>query len=296
VSTDQPDDVEPFDLPDAAFGDESAVRKMVLRGVLRTGFAAASWLLVLVLVLLMAGAGVEVLRGETFRVAQRGLAVAHPEYEIAQHGPCCSDGPTSLFLTSSYTVSLRVRGASDAGGESVGTVRRGVFGDLEVDLVGRPEATPIGEALARGRTDKAATRAFLGSLPKAMTTSAIIEFTQPAGGKDFHNVVDTLDVRPGPVFLTDPYGTDGQTVSWPNPVVSEFGAWARELRDADNDDLDALGLPPADRLKAVADRGLVYAYVLRGPSVEELSKLLDNPAIRSVNVVDVQFDLARQRP
>lgn len=281
-----------FELPDLPNVDESAIRRAVVRGVFRTGLAAVSWLLVLMLLWTMIAFGVEALRGDTFRIVRDGIAVAHPEYEIAQDGSCCSDGLTSPG-TSTLTVRLRPRATVGATIEGSGSVHRGLTGGLTIDL-GRPEATPIGEALSRGRPEKRATAAFLASLPTSVTASAIVEFAKPVDGAK-------LDARSGPypidaIFLGSIYPGPGYlgTVSWPSPRADDFRAWAWGLSADDDTDLRTLGLPSAADLRAAANRDRIFGYVLGSASVADLQALLSDPQVRSVNVTDVGFDPARQ--
>jgi hypothetical protein len=73
--------------------------------------------------------------------------------------------------------------------------------------------------------------------------------------------------------------------------LTQFKAWAAMLNDGDDLNLDRLGLPPADAIKKLAVDPKVHAFILPKASVETLRALLDDPAIRSVNVADVAFDL-----
>ncbi|HEY3000766.1 MAG TPA: hypothetical protein VGJ44_00325 [Kribbellaceae bacterium] len=285
-----------FALPDLPNVDESTIRRAVLRGVLRSGFAAAAWLLVIVLVLVLASFGIQAARGDTFDVARDGVGVAHPEYEIAQEGSCCGDGLTSP-ATSTLTLRLRSRGVIGPSIDTTGSVHRGWSGDLTTEL-GRSDATPVGEALGRGRVEKTAARAFLATLPKSVTASAIVEFTEPLDATAFEalSAAPPVPFGRGPIFVSPIYPGKGfiGTVCWPVPEVAAFTAWARHLDAGDNDDLDALGLPSAADLRRAADPARIYGFVLDRASVDELQALLADGRVRSINVVDAGFDPTRQ--
>jgi hypothetical protein len=282
-----PDDVT-FDVPDLAIPDEAAIRRAVRRGVLKSGLAAASWLLVGALVLAIAAAGIGALRVERFAlVAEDGVRVAHPEYVV-------DVGPFSNLGVSTIDVQLRPRGAFGHPGVTDGRIVQPLFGGIDVDLGPRSD-TPIGDALSRARPDRAATGKFLAGLPPQVSMSAVVELERPLDGDAF---LDLASVVPAPggnetVFLTDPYSAD-ETVSWPNPMVEDYARWARKLGSGDDDALRALGLPRASALRALADRPQIRAYIVERASVQQLRALLADRRVRSVNVADVGFDPASQ--
>jgi hypothetical protein len=74
-------------------------------------------------------------------------------------------------------------------------------------------------------------------------------------------------------------------------VPDDLADPATMLRDGDDRNLGRLGLPPADEIKTLAADPKVHAFILAKASMERLRALLDDPAVRSVNVGDVAFDL-----
>jgi hypothetical protein len=66
---------------------------------------------------------------------------------------------------------------------------------------------------------------------------------------------------------------------------------------ADDDDaLERLGAPPLAVLRSAAQNPRIHAVVVEQASVDDLTELLKNPEVRSVNVAAVGFDPARQNP
>jgi hypothetical protein len=270
--------------------DERAVRRAVVRGVARSGLASLAWLMVLVLVLWLVTAGVGVARGDHFYVVTyNGMRAAHPEYEMAQDGGCCVQGPlfglTNLGLASSMTFRVRPAGELDHARSSTVVVSQDVTGDFHANVGNDP--TPLGDAWARGRPSKRSTVEFLDGLP-AVVVSALVEFDRPvpAGTIAAH--------RGGAVFVTDPY--EAGRVAWPTPQIQELRDWADQLRPADDGRLDEIGLPPSADIQRAAATGLVHAYVLPRAQLDEIRAMLADPAIRSVNILDVAFDTGRQGP
>jgi hypothetical protein len=278
-----------FDVPDLAIPDEAAIRRAVRRGVLKSGLAAASWLLVVALVLAMAAAGIGALRVERFAlVAEDGVRVAHPEYEVEV-------GPFSNLGVSTLDVRLRPRGAFGHPGVTDGRIVQRLFGGIDVDLGPRSD-TPIGDALSRARPDGAATGKFLDGLPPQVSVSAVVELDRPLSRDAFFDLARMVPAPVGnseTVFLTDPYAHD-EIVSWPDAGVDNYVRWARKLGSDDDDALRALGLPRASALRALADHPQVHAYVVERASVKQLRALLADRRVRSVNVADVGFDPASQ--
>lgn len=145
-----------------------------------------------------------------------------------------------------------------------------------------------------------------------------MELMTPLGAPEFGKLLQRAGLAPGvppsgsfpPVFLESPYAPPvGPTrqLGWPNPEIAsspawgggqpeaadpltQFKAWAATLRDGDDRNLDRLGLPPADEIKTLAADPKVH-FILAKASVERLRALLDDPAVRSVNVADIAFDL-----
>jgi hypothetical protein len=284
-------ELEAIDLP--APVDDRAIRRAVLRGVARSGLASLAWLLVLVLVLFFVTVGVGLVRGDRFFVVTfNGLRAAHPEYELAQDGSCCARGPlfglTNLGLASSVTLRVRPLGELDYAPTTTVVVEQDVTGALHADL-GR-DVTPLRDGLNRGRPGKGSTGEFLDGLPDLTVVSALVEYDRPVAAASFR----ALPGLSAPIFLTDPYASG--LVAWPTLSVDELRDWARRLGPADDDRLDEIGLPPAATIQRAAADGLIHAYVLPRIGVGDIRALLDDPAVRSVNILDVAFDTARQTP
>jgi len=299
MSTDRPQASVPppaeFEIPDV-FLDERAVRRAVLRGVLRTGLAALGWLLTGLLILGIAGTAAAAHRAERLSVLiPIGAQVAHPEYEFG--GNSCCGGWGGPGLTYTFTQTVRLRGAQVSQDETQVAFKKGLWGTDYPELDPRGQS-PIRTALARGRIDKAASRQFLATLPTPTVASAIVEFTAPVDRAAF----EAFALKPSvpyaigaAVFVTDPYPADqGQVLSWPNPDLAAFTRWAGQLRSSDDADLRRLDLPTAASIKRVASDPRIHAFVVDRAPLDELRRLLDDPQVRNVNIADVAFDPGRQ--
>lgn len=296
---DQPSPVGPgdtgrdeLDLGDFAFPEHIGdVRRAVRIGVLRTGFAAACWLLLAAVLASAAWLVAGAVRSEPVAtIILDGLQVAHPEYEI-------SEGLYINFGSTTMELKIQPRGVIGGGELSLGSVEQPVIGDFTVQL-GQPEATPIRQALIRAPQPKSATAKYLDSLPASVSASAVVAFTRPLESAAFDSFTSGADGQVGyhsAVFLTDPY-TDQALISWPTPEVAEYVRWAKALNAGDDDILHQLDLPSSAQLRAVADAPRIRAFVLSQASIPELRKLLADPLIASVNVADVGFDVADQLP
>jgi hypothetical protein len=284
------------DLPELALPDflppgDAAVRRAVRRGVLRAGFAAAAWLLLAAVLAAFAWVGAGATRSHDFaRVALRGLEAAHPEYEIKE-GEYVNLGASTMELE------LRVRGEIDRPLRFTGEARQPVIGRPTIDI-GEPSNTPIGWALDQGPASRADTLAYLGRLPTGVAASAVVEFTEAMDPAAFASFTGSAGPDPkayGAVFLTPPYDTEQLRVTWGSAeTLDVYARWAAELSPADDRFLDELDLPPAATLQRLARSPRISAVVVERASVPVLRALLKNPAVASVTIADVGFDVSAQ--
>lgn len=299
-------EIPPLPEPDGQFPtiDDRAVRRAMRRGVLRTGLVAAVGLTVLAMLVVATAAVISTVRGPRFHlIAVNGMVVAHPEYEIWQDGSCCASGPlfglTNLGLVNQVRLGLRPLGSLDHSGTISVTVEQSAGGDLHTNLDAGP--TPLGDALARGRPSTASTAQFLRELPEPTVVSALIELNRPVDEPAFLQFFDrsvpvtAVSYRSVTVFAVDPYGPRSTNpVSWHSPGLDELRAWAGQLGAADDGNLAAIGLPPAAEIQRIAADGEIHAFVVPRMPLALARALLDDPSVRSLNVLDVAFDPARQ--
>jgi hypothetical protein len=322
-STDQPSDAveEGFQLPPFA---EHAARRAIWRGVVRTAFTGVlvvflGWLILMLL------SGFWQKRGdreERFQsVIGLGFLVAHPDWRGEPSG-CCNTDLTSLELF----LDVQPQTAEPLSPTTKAWLRLNILGRLVIDSIPILPETPIEQALSGGRPSKAQTQALLDELPEPMRASAVVELATPLTTGAFADLLARTGVPTGapelhnspPIFLEPPYPpfhTEGpnpelgpaRKLAWPNPTIAsdtagegdlapsdpltQFKAWAAQLEDGDDRNLGRLGLPPADKIKTLAEDPKVHAFILPKASVERLRALLDDPAIRSLNLADVAFDL-----
>lgn len=284
--------------------DDRAVRRAMRRGVVRTGLVAALGLTVLALLVVATSAVISTVRGPHFHlVAVNGMVVAHPEYDIWQDGSCCAAGPllglTNLGLSSQVRLGLRPLGSLNYPGTSYVIVEQHAGGELRTDLDQVP--TPLGDALSRGRPSSASTEEFLRGLPEPTVVSALIEFDQPADEAaaqaffDREIPVTEIPYRAVTVFAVNPYEQRSTNpVSWRSQDLTELRTWADQLGPGDDEGLAAIGLPPAAELQRIAEAGQIHAFVVPRMPLTLARALLDDPAVRSLQVLDVAFDPARQ--
>ena len=318
-SAGQPSDAieEGFHLPPF---DQHAARRAIWRGVVRTAVTGVLIVFVgwFILTLLSGFWQKRGDREERFQsVIGLGFLVAHPDWR-GEPGGCCNTDLTSLELF----LDVQPQTAESLSPTTKAWLRLNILGRLVIDSIPTLPATPIEHALSGGRPSKAQTQALLAELPEPMRASAVVEFTTPLGAPEFAELLRRIDVpslsSSPPIFLESPYppfDTDGpmpeigprRKLAWPNPQIAsaaagegqleasdpltQFKAWAAMLRDGDDRNLGRLGLRPADEIKTLATDPKVHAFILTKASVEKLRALLDDPAVRSVNVADVAFDL-----
>ena len=264
-----------------------SLRRAVFLGVLRTGFAAAAWLLVGALLVVLTGIILAAVRGQHFaEVAQGGALVGRPEYASADSN-CCPGLGYSLRMD----LDLTARGAIGGTSTLTGVVREGLSGAITTEMP--PAAgTPIGDALKRGRPAKAATNALLATLPNSVVASAVVDFGTPLSANQFLDL--TPDSLRAQVFLSSPY--DEPIASWPVTDLRGFQEWVGRLSSGDDDALRALDAPPLQQLRSLAADPHVEGAVVERLTVAQLRTLLADPRVESVNIAAVGFDLARQFP
>jgi hypothetical protein len=318
-SPDQPSAAieESFQLPPF---DERAARRAIWRGVVRTALTGlllvfAGWVILTLITGLWQKRGDREERFQT--VLGLGFLVAHPDWRGEPSG-CCNTDLTSIELA----LDVQPQTAESLSPTTKAWLRLNILGRLVIDSIPTLPETPIEQALSSGRPSKAQTQALLAELPEPIRASAVVELTTPLGAPEFAELlqpagVPSLSSSP-PIFLESPYppfATDRampeigppRKLAWPNPQIAssaagegqleasdpltQFKAWAAMLRDGDDRNLGRLGLPPAAKIKTLAADPKVHAFILAKASVERLRALLDDPAVRSVNVADVAFDL-----
>jgi hypothetical protein len=264
-----------------------SLRRAVFLGVLRTGFAAAAWLLVGALLVVLTGIILAAVRGQHFaEIAQGGALVGRPEY-ASDESNCCPGLGYSLRMD----LDLTARGAIGGTSTLTGVVRKGLLGAITTEM---PPATgtPVGDALKRGRPAKDATGAFLATLPDSVVASAVVEFGSPLSANEF------LDLTPGSfraqVFLSSPY--DEPIASWQVSDLRGFQDWVGHLSGGDDDALRELDAPPLKQLRSLAADPRVNGAVVDRLTVAQLRTLLADPRVASVNIAAVGFDPARQFP
>jgi hypothetical protein len=311
-SPDQPSaaNEESFQLPPF---NERAARRAIWRGVVRTAITGlllvfAGWVILTLLTGLWQKRGD---REERFQsVYGLGFLVAHPDWRGEPSG-CCNTDLTSIELA----LDVQPQTAEPLSPTTKAWLRLNILGRLVIDSIPILPETPIERAISGGPPGKDETRALLDELPQPMRASAVVEPMTPLGADEVRDLLQRTGSWPGsfpPVYLESPY-TDPQgfplgKIGWPNPAIAsseawgdshleladpltQFKAWAAMLNDGDDLNLDRLGLPPADRIKELAVDPKVHAFILPKVRVEELRALLDDPAVWSVNVADVAFDL-----
>ena len=275
------------DFDEIVLPEPPSLRRAVFLGVLRTGFAAAAWLVVGALLVVLTGIVVAAVRGEHFaEVAQGGALVGRPEY-ASQDSNCCPGLGYSLRMD----LDLTARGAIGGTSTLTGVVRQGLTGSITTEMP--PAAgTPIGDALKRGRPTKDATRAFLATLPDSVVASAVVEFGTPLSANEFVDL--SPDSFRAQVFLSPPY--DQPIASWQVTDLAGFQEWVGHLSGGDDDALRELDAPPLRQLRSLAADPHVTGAVVERLTVAQLRALLADPRVQSLNIAAVGFDPARQFP
>ena len=303
------DGEEETDVP--AF-DERAARRAIRRGVIRTAFAAALWLVLGAFVVLLASTLWQ-RRGDRddrfARVYADAFLVAHPDYD-GHPGGCCN----SSFTTIQLLLDVQPRTPAPVRPSHRAWLELNLLGRIGIDSIPNLPETPVGLALVGPPDTKAETRALLRRLPAHMLASAVVALGAPvdqAGLETLlrrHGVVVPPDPRFASgvaIFLEPPYrfadpesrDRPGQRwpLAWPRPSVDGFREWARLLGADDDRNLRRLQLPPARVIKDVADRAEIHGFVLDRVPLDRLAVLLADRAVSSLAVADVTFDLGHER-
>jgi hypothetical protein len=229
-----------------------------------------------------------------------GWVAAHPDYLVDGTGCCNVDelfGATAVLNFEPRTITpgkdnLKVELRRDF---------RGRINYLSGEVSLPAPQTPLDNALSQGGgPPKENTRRYLDSLPSPVLLSALIEFRQALNQETFDDFRRGFGVAIGPttpIFLTPPYGHSPQLtwnqLTWPNPSVNQFQKWAGILRPHDDTNLDALGLPDSGFIKEIAEEGTIKAFFAVPVSVRTVHKLLDDPAVATVRIVEVAFNLGQ---
>jgi hypothetical protein len=281
------------------------VRRATRRGLVRSAFRVIVILLLGSLVLQVMGGLWGQVRGRKAHfqtVAEGAFMAAHPELSFGG-GSCCMIG---LRLNEATKLDWSVRTADDTFGVTGSTtVHNNAWGDTSIsnNALGNTRGiAPLKRAMNGLRPEKAATRRLLAQLPGPVLTMAIIELNAPAAPDDFNRRYST-PTSPifGAVYLTDPYHPQQAQVTWPTANLSgantggavgrSFAQWTAQLHNTDDHNLRMFGLPDAHTLQELGRAPRVYAFVVQDQTPDQITRYLDDPAVRSVNIVDVAYNL-----
>jgi len=320
MTLDLPDAPE---LPDLPAFDKHAMRRAVRRGVIRTAFVGALWLLLASFVLSIGGkVALSGLGREDHlqHVVVVGWQVAHPEFFLRGSG----QGSGIVHTTASYDATpLVVQPAAAAAKLSF---RESLFGGVSRSYPDPTTAASqilqtVGNELYADVKWKTAERKMLEQLPKPVRVAAIVEFAQPLSYADYKAFVDrtgaTTDIGSAPLLL----GTTGdfaQEFGGPNTFtgvcawapfygvqlnhglryhddpIGGFRAWVASLHDSDSGALAKVGVK-LSLLRDSARAGVVHGVIVQGTSAAVLLKLLNDPAVRAVHPYDVAFAVEGSR-
>lgn len=308
---------EAQEFPDLPAFDEWAMRRAVRRGVIRTAFVGAAWLVFASVMLSLAGkAALSGLGREDhlLHVVAVGWQVAHPEFDLVQSG----QGLGNVHATATFDA--LPRGVQSARAGTKLSFVESLFGgvsrsssslstdasDVLADFDNRP-------ANDTWRTDE---RTLLEQLPKPVRVAAIVQFARPLSYADYtaFAVRDGVegDLHWAPLLLgaagdIESHG-DGANLltgicAW-SPVyafrlvhpgtrgsedpIAGFRSWVGSLHDSDRDALAKVGVSLA-KLRATARAGLVHGVIISRTTAPLLLKLLDDPAVSAVHPYDVAF-------
>jgi hypothetical protein len=312
------------ELPPIPSFDERAVRRAIWRGVARTAVTAALLLLVALTVLDLVSAAWQTRgdREERFRLVGVGLQVANPGLHF--DGPfCCNTELRGMELV--VSASPRTARAES----EITTFRPSVTlrGRVEPHSVYPLPPAPATQVLD-ARPSPGGTRGLLQRLPDAVVATAVVELARPLRHREWEAFLERRGRRLSPQFLDvppvflEPLYTDKRrdfpprtAIGWPEPIsvrldpdelehgglrditaadddsLPQFQRWVRMLRDGDDSNLRRVGLPSLERLRALARSPRVHGFILERATLAELRSYLDDPAVRSIAVADVAFDL-----
>jgi len=296
------DETQQVIVPELPVFDRRRTRAAVWRGILRTAGTVLVGLLVLSMVWRVVNVAWFFRNEDHFKaVAGQGFLVAYPGYRYSPVS-CCDVGSA---LDGELSLSLSPRGPESERTSATIRIRENWLGRIDpLPQQVLDRHTAVDGALDLGPPERATTARLLDQLPAPMKASAIVEFARPmdqaafdawAARYDqpltFHQAAFMSPVYPaqrqGPVPLERP-------LTWPDPDVAAFKAWAGRLRDADGANLATLGLPSARIIGQAAAQGRLHGLLIETATVPELRALLADRAVASVRVADVAFDLSQQ--
>jgi hypothetical protein len=178
-----------------------------------------------------------------------------------------------------------------------------VFGHLDPATVILPQ-TALGTLIQAPPIPASHERAVLAGLPSRTLASAVVLFKQPLVGAALQDELTRLGVSGGPFLYEVPAqfqsvpesGGLGRIlrVGWSDPYQGTLSGWAHQLTPADDQALHLVGLPGASALQQVSSGGVV-GIVIQSATVPHLSKMLDDPAVLTVEPADAVFDLGLNR-
>lgn len=307
------------ELPDLPAFDDRAMRRAVRRGVIRTAFVGAVWLVVASIVLGIAGRATLVGLGREDHlkhVVALGWQVAHPEFSVGESGQHSG----AVHATETFdAVPIVVQSAPATTKLSFS---ESLFGGLSRSYpYPTTAATDVLLDIGYGGTAdalRAQERTLLGQLPKPVRVAAIVEFAQPLSYADYtafvaRNGPETETVLHWAPLLLSAAGdlesrVDGSNTltgmcAW-SPVyafrllhlnpkglddpIGEFRSWVGSLHDSDRGALGKVGVSLA-KLRSTADAGLVHGVIVGNASAALLLKLLADPSVGAVHPYDVAF-------
>jgi|GEM_PF-1845139 len=307
---DEHDGPPEFEIPDF---DPRRTRRAIRRGILRTSLVTAAILLVITLAATL-GLRAPHLRGDREQrmrdVLGTALAIANPAYRIRLGAIEASPLTLSLEVGATPIRATGTFGTDAAFGDRREEIRQDLFGRVARVPLGHATETPLSYALydlGTGNRPKERMRAVLARLPEAMNALVVVEFATPLdapGLADFARRYGSCpelvvyERRPRATPITwggrmTPSTSEPRSGACHELVPHElenFRRWTASLREHDDVNLRRFGLD-LSRLRAAATAGKVYGYVDRTVSVAQVRKMLDDPSVATVRVVDVSFDL-----
>jgi len=320
MTVDLPDAPE---LPDLPAFDNRAMRRAVRRGVIRTAFVGALWLLIASFFLSIGGR--VALRGlgrddHLHNVVALGWQVAHPEFFLRSSG----SGDGIVHTSVSYDATpLVVQPAAAAAKLSFS---ESLFGGVsrshpDPSTAASQILQTLGNESYNNVNWKTAEQKMLDQLPKPVRVAGIVEFAQPLSYADYMAFADrtgeATDLRDAPLVL----GTTGdlnEEFDGPNTFtgvcawapfygvqlnhglryhddpIGGFRSWVGSLHDSDSGALAKVGVK-LSLLRDSARAGLVHGLIVQGTSAAVLLKLLNDPAVRAVHPYDVAFAVEGSR-
>ena len=302
------EDAADWTLPKTPMVDVRALRRARRRGIARTAAVGALYILVGLIALNFAGAGLQAAlhrQSQMARVVQTGWQVAHPEFDARESGVATSGWSTSLSLT------VAPINAVSAPGSTVIRFHENLFGSLNTGF--GPAQTPATQVLLTfGQpggptpTTKADEKAFLLGLPKPTVSSAIVEFSSPLTEADYQSFLRRHDSdgalilgralfsRATPMGAGFIRGVCGWSLFLNPPargaadLVGSFRHWVNSLHGSDRGKLEQVGID-LDGLRAAARAGLIYGVIVSHENATSLLSMLNDQAVAAVHVVDVGF-------